>query len=95
MAGGASRETGHVEIVLDGRKTVVPTFTCSHCQRIVERPKINEDAGFCMKCFRPTCVPCGRVDVCVPWEQQCERIEARARARASIDAAIARMNAGS
>jgi hypothetical protein len=85
-----SREGGHVEVLLDGKTTVFPTFTCNHCQRITPKPRGGEDSGFCMSCFRPVCLRCGALNVCTPWEKQMERMEARARARASIDAAIAR-----
>lgn len=86
-----SREGGHVEILLDGKATVFPTFTCAHCQRIFRKPRGLEDAGWCQRCFKPLCLKCGAVDICMPWEQQMERLEARARARRSIEAAIARL----
>jgi hypothetical protein len=62
-----------------GYETVVETFTCAHCSNVFPKPKPDEPYGFCHLCFKPTCVPCGALDRCDPFEKKLARMEARAR----------------
>jgi hypothetical protein len=61
------------------------TFTCVHCQRVVEvKPKADpaDMGGFCRLCDKPICPGCvGKA--CLPFERSIERAEARAAARRS------------
>lgn len=39
-----------------------PTFTCSHCQRVVMvNPKRNRERAYCPKCDHNLCDTCGAV----------------------------------
>lgn len=65
----------------------VDTFTCAHCQRLVEVPVRASPAdcgGWCGRCAKPVCGPCADTGVCDPWERQLERLEARDRFLRSI-----------
>jgi hypothetical protein len=63
----------------DGKVTYIPSFTCAHCNTIVEVKSKDQDMGFCQMCFYPVCLVCGAKDTCDPFEKKLERIEARAR----------------
>lgn len=62
-----------------GKETIRETFTCPHCGRPTLKPRGGEDNGWCHMCFRMTCIRCGKIDRCVPFEKRLERIEARAK----------------
>ena len=56
------------------------TFTCSHCQTVcfVEPRERPEDiGGLCKQCMKLICPRCVDAGVCVPWEKEMERQEAR------------------
>jgi hypothetical protein len=59
--------------------TETPCYTCAHCNTVVEIKSKTQDMGFCHMCFYPTCINCGALDKCDPFEKKLERIESRAR----------------
>ena len=67
------------------------TLMCAHCQKHwIVQPGSGIERGWCFRCQGPTCGKAACERDCVPWELMLERQEAAARARGSIDAAIAR-----
>jgi len=38
---------------------------------------VGEPYGFCNLCFKSTCLPCGGIPKCDPFEKKLERIERR------------------
>ena len=45
---------------------------------------VEEMGAMCAKCNAPVCLPCCDLGVCVPWERQLERLEARARLHRAV-----------
>ena len=68
----------------NGNSVVVEKLTCSHCQKIFNKPRQNEDMGFCELCFAAICISCARLDRCDPFERKLERMERRAQFLRSI-----------
>lgn len=62
-----------------------PCFTCAHCSKIVILETKDQDMGFCHMCFYPTCVECGALDKCDPFEKKIERMESRARFLSQVE----------
>lgn len=60
-----------------GTSTIVETLTCAHCGKIYRKPAAGEPYGFCNLCFKSTCLPCGGIPKCDPFEKKLERIERR------------------
>lgn len=57
------------------------TFTCIHCNTIVEvTPKMSpaEMGGFCRLCMKPVCKNCADKG-CTPFEKRLEAMEQRAK----------------
>lgn len=76
----SSKGLGHAEVYDGNGKIVVSdTLTCAHCQEIYDKPKRGEESGFCMRCFAPVCLGCGKVDTCVPFEKKLLAMEQRDR----------------
>jgi hypothetical protein len=67
-----------------GGTVTIPCFTCAHCNCIVEMPTRDTPAGFCQKCFYPTCLACGGTERCTPFEKRIEAYEKRMRFRAQM-----------
>ncbi len=70
---------GYAEVILDG-KTVREndTFTCCHCNSIVNVKPFQPPAemgGFCCRCMLPVCGPCHDYGLCVPFEKALEAHE--------------------
>lgn len=68
----------------EGFKKETDTFTCGHCNRIIEvkpmcRPEDLEFGGQCKGCMRLICLVCYNKGGCDPIEKKIERYEARAR----------------
>lgn len=62
------------------------TFTCRHCQRLVDVPvfaKPEDVGGLCSTCWAPVCPACVASGVCDPFEEKMKRIEASYHARRS------------
>lgn len=58
------------------------TFTCRHCNRIVEVPPFaspTDSGSRCSGCDSLICAPCARRKRCLPREEWCLRVERRAR----------------
>jgi hypothetical protein len=60
---------------------IVETFTCLHCQAVVDKPpfKSNTDdgiGGYCHKCNGPVCLKCAGKP-CVPIERWLETMETK------------------
>ena len=58
------------------------TFTCGHCNSIVNVPvkaRPEEVGGLCKQCNHLICPACVLKLSCTPWELQMERIESRDR----------------
>ncbi len=62
------------------------TFTCNHCNGVVfVKPNcpVTEAPDMCRMCMRMVCARCADAQArgggCVPFERQCEQIEARDR----------------
>ena len=56
------------------------TFTCKHCQRIVEVPHKgtpDQVGGICYQCWGLVCPKCLSDPVCKPFEQKCREMEAQ------------------
>lgn len=65
-----------------------PTFTCSHCPRIVVlHPMRTRERGHCVKCDHYICDSCEAIrvatGVCRPFKQQAEELQ-EALAKASL-----------
>lgn len=74
-----------------GKLVEKETYSCGHCQRhtILEHSDRLDDVGvYCLACERPCCKGCAdkmaKGGMCETWEAKFDRIEARARARASM-----------
>jgi hypothetical protein len=68
-------------------QTETRTFTCVHCNAIVEVPhKAPPDkcGGFCGRCFAPICTTCAMKGRCTPFERRIEQAEARDRSLRSM-----------
>lgn len=66
----------------DGQVDEHDTFTCGHCQVIVEvarRARPEDMGGLCKICMKLVCVRCNAQGTCTPWEKQMEKMEARER----------------
>jgi len=75
--GGYSRTWGLGNGSLD---TEADTFTCGHCQRIVEVKPMCDPAdagGLCKLCDRLICERCVDLGKCVPWEEMILRMETK------------------
>jgi hypothetical protein len=62
------------------------TFTCCHCNTVVDvPPKMSpaEMGGWCVLCMKPVCKGCAGKE-CVPFEKKLEAAEARDRFRRSV-----------
>ena len=59
-------------------------YTCAHCNIIVEIKSKEQPMGFCHMCFYPTCIKCGALTKCDPFEKKIERLELRSRMLANI-----------
>ena len=58
------------------------TFTCHHCQLVVyvqPHSPASDAGGWCGVCAKLICGPCADKGVCIPWEKQMEKMEARDR----------------
>ncbi len=70
---------GYVTIVDPAVGTVeVDTFTCGHCQRIVQVPPRADAAdlgGLCKICDTLVCPACNEKGVCDPYEEKMRRVE--------------------
>lgn len=80
------RAQGYV-IVQDDRGVAheADTFTCCHCQRVVEVKPLappSEAGGWCAKCNGLICTPCTSRG-CVPFAKKLAKWEAREAARRS------------
>lgn len=68
---------------LDGKITEErDTFTCGHCQFVVEVKPFQDPAslgGLCKICMKLICPPCYGKDRCRPWEKALEKSESRDR----------------
>lgn len=71
----------------------IDTFTCSHCNSIVEVPvgtRPEDLGGFCRPCGKLICSKCvdksARGETCRVWEKQCEDLENAVRKQAAVDA---------
>lgn len=70
------------------------TFTCCHCNRVVEVPAKGSASGiagpppdlggFCRRCMHTVCGPCCDDGTCVPFLKRVEAAEARAAMLRSI-----------
>jgi len=64
----------------DGPTWEADTITCGHCNRVAfVKPGPDPGTGFCRQCMGHVCGPCADLGSCTPFEQQLERVEARAR----------------
>ena len=62
------------------------TYSCGHCQAIVQVPPRASPSslgGLCKVCMHLICPRCTDVGTCTPWERQMEKMEARQRAHDS------------
>lgn len=69
----------------NGNPVIVEKITCSHCQKIFDKPGPNDDVGFCNMCFAAICIPCAKLDKCDPFERKLERMEHRTRFLRSVE----------
>jgi len=84
------RRPGGVKITMEpyGRVHEVDTFTCAHCQRVIEvPPKLppEEMGGFCTCCAKLVCSKCHASGICRPIEQRLIEAEAKYHARRSYE----------
>lgn len=79
------RVQGYGTIVDPDASTVeFDTYTCAHCNKIVQlRPHAPPD-GHCLMCNEGICETCAVRGNCDPFEKKLERMEARDRLRRSI-----------
>lgn len=69
--------------------TEIDTFTCCHCQRVVDRvpfkgPTADGIGAWCHLCDAPMCLECVGKG-CLPFEKRLEMEEARDRLRRQVD----------
>lgn len=60
----------------------IDTYTCAHCNRVVHVPVRADPAdvgGLCKQCMNLICPRCTAKGVCVPWEKEMLRREAKAQ----------------
>lgn len=60
------------------------TFTCCHCNSIVNvKPfqAASDAGGWCARCAKPVCGPCADQGRCTPFEKKLDAYEARMRLR--------------
>jgi hypothetical protein len=58
------------------------TFTCCHCQRVVQvmtRCDPSDLGGFCRMCMKNICGPCADLGSCTPFEKKLEIYERKTR----------------
>jgi len=67
-----------------GASKVVETLTCAHCGKIYKKPEPGAPIGFCNLCFKATCLPCGQLTRCDPFEKKLERMEQREKLLKSL-----------
>lgn len=82
----------YVIVEPDKAATEGDTFTCFHCQRVVNVPPKADPStmgGFCRVCMRLICGPCADKGSCTPWEKQMEAMEKRDRFRRSLERGFA------
>jgi len=63
------------------------TFTCFHCNRVVEVYPLQppEDiGGLCKVCMKLVCAHCHAQGSCTPWEEKMKKMEARDAFRRSL-----------
>lgn len=63
-------------------EAVTETFTCCHCQAIVEIDR-KGDKFMCHACFKRVCVRCHADGRCRPFEKRCDDFEKRVREQES------------
>jgi hypothetical protein len=67
-----------------------PTFTCSHCQRVVVmNPDRKRERAYCRGCDHLLCDDCGAIraktGVCKTWKQVIDELMAQAERQAEAD----------
>lgn len=63
------------------------TFTCQHCNTVVEVPPFRDAAevgGWCLVCQKLICAGCVDRGECRPFEKECDRVEKIDRLRRQI-----------
>ena len=84
---GRFRSRGYSRYVDEhGRLHENDTFTCRHCQRLVDKAaftRVEDIAGVCAHCNAPICPVCIKRGQCDPFEEKMKRIEASYHARRS------------
>ena len=82
---GRFRARGYLRSVdADGSTHENDTFTCRHCQRVVDVPhmgKPEDVGGLCTICMGAICPRCVAKGACDPFEEKLKRMEASYQAR--------------
>jgi hypothetical protein len=68
------------------------TFTCFHCQKIVQvaaRVDPSDLGGFCLMCMKHICGPCAGAGVCRPFEKRLEEYERKSRLHRAVGTVLA------
>lgn len=78
-----------IEFSFDGKTKEADTFTCRHCNRIVEvkpfcSPSDIEFGGQCKGCMGLICLKCYDKAECKPIEKWCEEQERKGRFRRDL-----------
>ncbi len=88
MASGRNRTQGAILICdPDSGNSQIRTFTCIHCNRVVQvahGASPDKCGGFCFRCDAPTCLPCAKQGTCTPFEKKIDQMEAKARSLESM-----------
>jgi hypothetical protein len=72
------RSTGYYQSETDGGVLSGETFTCAHCNRLVEL-KFGEAPAMCHAEWLPVCPACHVKGTCTPFEKKLGAYEARMR----------------
>lgn len=78
-----------IEYRVEGKDREADTFTCQHCNKIVEvkpfcSPSDIEFGGQCKGCMGLICLPCYDKAECTPIEKWCEEQERKGRFRREL-----------
>lgn len=70
-----------------GGRVESETFTCNHCNHLVEIPHKappDEAGGICYQCYALICPACARKRECTPFMKKLEEYERRSRFRREL-----------
>jgi hypothetical protein len=84
---GRFRSQGYSRYIDEhGKLHECDTYTCRHCQRLVDVPafaKPEDVGGLCSRCWAPVCPSCVNRGGCDPIDEKIKREEASYHARRS------------